>query len=110
MWMREKGVWLKRIGACGVLVFLLCGCGRQEKPEDVVMVEQDDGGVSYVFATAQLGDVVKTQKINCKYRQVQEQEVTFPLGGRIVDRVYVEEGASFSGNWPARICSAGSRI
>lgn len=92
MWMREKGVWLKRIGACGVLFFLLCGCGRQEKPEDVVMVEQDDGGVSYVFATAQLGDVVKTQKINCKYRQVQEQEVTFPLGGRIVDRVYVEEG------------------
>ena len=94
MRMRGKSIWLKGIGACGVLAFLLCGCGRQETPEDdVVVVEQDDGsGVSYVLEEAAYADVVKTQKVNCKYRQIQEQEVTFPLGGRVVDRVYVEEG------------------
>ncbi len=92
MWMRKNGVWLKRVCVCAVSALLLCGCGRQEEPDNVVVIEQDDGGISYEFTVAEIGDVVKTQKITCKYRQVQEQEVQFPLGGRIVDQVYVEEG------------------
>ncbi|MCI5953791.1 MAG: efflux RND transporter periplasmic adaptor subunit [Lachnospiraceae bacterium] len=92
MWMQKSGVRLKRMSVCIVSALLLCGCGRQEEPEDVVVIEQEDSGGSYEFALAEIGDVVKTKKITCKYRQVQEQEVKFPLGGRIVDQVYVEEG------------------
>lgn len=92
MWMRNAGAWLKKIGACAVAALLLCGCGRREEPDAVVVTEQEDEGISYEFAAVELGDVVKTEKITCKYRQLQEQEVTFPLGGMLVDRVYVEEG------------------
>lgn len=92
---RKDGVWMKRIGVCAVLALFMCGCGPQEEPQDIVVIEQEDnGGISYEFAYVGTEDVIKTKKISCKYRQTQEQEVKFSLGGGIVDRVYVEEGDS----------------
>ncbi|MCH5340627.1 MAG: efflux RND transporter periplasmic adaptor subunit [Acetatifactor sp.] len=92
MRMRKRSVWLKRISVLTTLVLLLCGCGQQEEPGDVVLIEQEDGGISYVFATVEVGDVVKMVTIPCKYRQVGEQEVKVTQDDRILDRLYVKKG------------------
>lgn len=92
MWDHRFGSKLK--GICGVMAVavILCGCGQKETPDDLVVIEQEEMGPSYEFGVAEIGDVVKTVKITCTYRQVDEQEVAFQVDGRLVDRVYVEEG------------------
>lgn len=92
MWKRKTGVWMRRIGVFTVSALLLSGCGPKEEPEDLVVIEQETPGNTYEFVEVQIGDVVKTRRVDCRYCQTQEQEVSFPLGGRLVDRVYVEEG------------------
>ncbi len=92
MWMQKTGVWTRRIGVFAVFVLLLSGCGPREEQEDLVVIEQEVLENSYEFAEVQVGDVIKTRRVDCRYRQTREQEVKFPLGGRIVDRVYVQEG------------------
>lgn len=76
------------------VVFLLCGCGQEATEDNVVVVEQGNDEINYEFGMAQIGNVVKTEKIRCTYKQTNEQEVSFPMSGRLVDRVYVEKGDS----------------
>ena len=93
MWKFRSAVWLRKTGICAAVAVLLCGCGGQEEQDEIVAIESEEGDeTAYEFAEAQIGDVEEVLKITCKYRQVQEQEVTFPMEGRIVDKVYVEEG------------------
>ena len=42
--------------------------------------------------TVDYGDVTLSQKIQCTYRQVEDQEVCFTVSGRIIDRIYVSVG------------------
>lgn len=88
------GKMLRGICVFAAAAFLLCGCGQEDEMDDLVIIEQEDFGTSYKFAVAELGTVEKTTRINCSYRQVDEQEVSFQIGGRIVDQVYVAEGDS----------------
>lgn len=92
MWDHRFGSNLKRICGFMAVAVILCGCGQMETPDDLVVIEQEEMGPSYEFGVAEIGDVVKTVKITCTYRQVDEQEVAFQVNGRLVDRVYVEEG------------------
>lgn len=90
-----NGRMQKRVGIiCTGLsvIFLLCGCGQEEVQENLVVIEQGNEEITYNFGVVQIGDVVKTEKIRCTYRQMNEQEVSFPMSGRLVDRVYVEKG------------------
>lgn len=73
---------------------MLCACGRADEPDDLVILEQEESALSYEFAVAEIGTVEKTVKLSCTYRQVDEQEVSFQISGRLVDQVYVEEGDS----------------
>lgn len=80
-----------------VLVFiaalmLLGGCGEQAPEPSVIVVESSDDTLSYDYVIAGIGDVILTEKLNCTYRQQKEQEISFSLTGRLVDKVYVEEG------------------
>lgn len=91
MWNRRRIVRLRGICALAAAA-LLCGCAGQEEPDDIVGIETDEEGISYEFGEAQVTDVVCTQRVTCKFRQMDEQEVSFPMGGRRVDRLYVAEG------------------
>lgn len=89
-----SGKMLRSVCVCAAAVFLLCGCGQGDVADDLVIIEQEDNGPSYKFAITEIGTVEKTTRINCSYRQVDEQEVSFQIGGRVVDQVHVAEGDS----------------
>ncbi|MCM1119982.1 MAG: efflux RND transporter periplasmic adaptor subunit [bacterium] len=83
----------RKICACAAVSILLCGCGRGvEEPDNMVVIEQEEPALSYKLATVEVGEVVKTERVQCTYRQMNEQAVSFTMSGRLVDRVYVEEG------------------
>lgn len=92
MWDHKVSRGLRGVCVFSAALLLLCGCGRGEEPNDLVVIEQEEAGLAYEFGVAEIGDVTKTMKVPCTYRQVSEQEISFQLSGRIVDRVYVEEG------------------
>lgn len=94
-------MWDHKVCRCmrGLCVFaaaalLLCGCGQGEEQNDLVVIEKEGEGLSYEFAVAEIGDVTKAMRVQCTYRQVGEEEIYFQLGGRIVDKVHVENGDS----------------
>lgn len=90
----RAGKMLRGVCVYAAAAFLLCGCGQGDEVEDLVIIEQEDDGTSYKFAITEIGTVEKTTRIGCTYRQVDEQEVSFQISGRIVDQVYVAEGDS----------------
>lgn len=94
--MRDHGLGRGRRGLCAFLtaVLMLCSCGIVDEPDDLVIIEQEEEGTSYEFSVVERGTVEKTLKISCTYRQVDEQEVSFQITGRLVDKVHVEEGDS----------------
>lgn len=73
---------------------LLWGCGPAEEEDGLVVVEQENTEISYNFGVAALGDLTKSQRVTCTYRQINGQEVSFSVGGRLIDKVYVREGDS----------------
>ncbi len=87
---RIKGTAAVLAGVC--TLGILGGCGAVTEETPMVIVEEQDESISYRTATAQIGDVVCTRNVNCTYRQTRDQQVSFTLGGRVVDHVYVMKG------------------
>lgn len=83
---------MRGVGICAAAALLLGGCGQTREQESIVVIEHEAEEIAYQFTVAERGDVVKTEKIRCVYRQTREQEVSFPVSGRLVDRVYVKKG------------------
>ena len=87
---------------------LLWGCGQEEEEDELVVVEQENTEISYSFGVAALGDVTRSQRVTCTYRQINGQEVSFSVGGRLIDKVYVREGDSVEKGELLAELSAGS--
>ncbi len=84
----------KIYGVCILTAFfLITGCGEIETPPTVV-VNTETETLSYSFSTVLYDTVVCTKKVECKYQQTKEQEISFSETGRYVDAVYVREGDS----------------
>ena len=66
--------------------------GDTGEEEAVVVVESKDETISYKFATVLYGDVKKTERMKCTYRQTDAEEITVSVTGRVIDNVYVKEG------------------
>ncbi|MCM1191950.1 MAG: efflux RND transporter periplasmic adaptor subunit [Butyrivibrio sp.] len=77
---------------CSIAGLSLCGCGEEAPEEPLVIVEDSDDTLSNDFIYAGIGDVILTGKMRCTYRQQKDQEISFSLSGRLVDKVYVAEG------------------
>lgn len=92
--MEGRGKRKKFIGLCVCAAALLCGCGGRSEEDGLVLVEQENTEISYSFGVAALGDVTKSQRVTCTYRQINGLEVSFSTGGKLIDRVYVREGDS----------------
>ena len=84
----------KIYGVCILTAFFfIAGCGEVETPPTVV-VNTETEALSYSFSTVLYDTVVCTKKVECKYQQTKEQEISFSETGRYVDAVYVREGDS----------------
>ncbi|MGN1147930.1 MAG: efflux RND transporter periplasmic adaptor subunit [Lachnospiraceae bacterium] len=74
-------------------LLLFAGCGKVEEEKDtLVIVENNVDEPVYDLAVAVIDDVIRTESIKCTYKQVNDQEVSFDLSGKVVSVVYVKSG------------------
>lgn len=86
--------WLKAICLLAAASLMMTGCTSEQEEGGIVVIEHETEDIAYDFGVAELSDVYKTEKFRCTYRQMDEQEVSFSIGGKLVDQVYVKEGES----------------
>lgn len=90
-------LWGKRrlcLSGC-ILIFFgsAAGCGNVQKDTDhIVILEQEQEENEYQLVAVTEGDVQVVQKINCIYQQSDEEELSFEINGKKIEKVYVEEG------------------
>ncbi len=70
---------------------LLSSCGKAEEIPPVA-IETEASEMSYTFSYAAIDDVSIIKKLKCTYVQTNEQEVSFDVTGKYVDKVYVKSG------------------
>ncbi|MBR1862277.1 MAG: efflux RND transporter periplasmic adaptor subunit [Lachnospiraceae bacterium] len=68
-----------------------CTYNRDEEPM-VILDSGDDSYTEYSFVQVDRGDVRVTDSVKCVYRKNDEQEVFFPVSGKVITKVYVEQG------------------
>lgn len=73
------------------VAMLAAGCGPQEEAPTVV-VDSEESVISYSLVNASMDSVVLTQRLDCTYVQTNDQEVSFDVTGKFVDKVYVKNG------------------
>jgi len=78
-------------GSVLICVFF-CGCSAEYEEVPIVSVDTIEDEPVYSMEQTSVGDVVLTQNVSCSYVQTKEQEVTFPIGGKIIEKVYVKNG------------------
>ena len=83
---------VKTLCICSLCTILLSGCGEGPVEDKTVVVDNSEKTVAFSYATVERGDVIATKRIRCTYRQQSEAEQSFQLTGKIVDKVYVQEG------------------
>lgn len=95
---RDNKRWAKNSRCFWMAVCVLCmltGCTPAEiGEENIVLIEKEKEAIVYDMAVAAIGDVIKTENVKCIYQQVNEEAVCFAVGGRRIDKVYVERGDS----------------
>ncbi len=86
---------LKKIIVCSTLVSLpasLAGCTAETGQEPLIVLESGDDEATYTLVECTRDDVQETQPLRCVYTKEDEQEVYFPVSGKLIDKVYVSEG------------------
>ncbi len=88
---------IKIIGAAMTMqMFIMAalgGCGEAKSHNDnLVIVEQESPALEYSFGVATVDDVVLSKNVTCIYKQLNGQEVSFDLSGKMISKVYVKEG------------------
>lgn len=82
----------KRILATACALSLLTGCApAAEEGENIVLIEKEAEAIVYDMAVVTITDVIKTEKVKCVYQQVNDEQVCFAVGGKRIDKVYVEK-------------------
>lgn len=85
--------------AFGMMAAQLCvmsffsGCNAAEDKQDkIIIAEQDAVQTEYKLAVATVGDVASVKDIKCTYQQVNGEEVSFSVSGKMISEVYVKNG------------------
>lgn len=71
----------------------LTGCGKP-LPDVIIDVESGNDEINYELINVTRGDVISTKQLRCTYTQTDAQQVHFAVSGKLVDKVYVQEGDS----------------
>lgn len=77
---------------CLLSAIALVGCAPSEEEEELVVMEQEKEVIPYNLAIASYGDVLLTEVMIGNYRELEEEELSFSVSGRLVTQVYIEEG------------------
>lgn len=87
---------IKRISAVVAVQLLaavtLGGCAEVvDDNENIVIVDQESTPIEYSLGVATIDDVVLSKNVSCVYKQLNGQEVSFDLSGKMISKVYVKE-------------------
>lgn len=83
----------KRFVAMVTVLSMLTGCAVVgEEEENIVLIEKEAEAIVYDMAVVTIADVIKTEKVKCVYQQVNDEAVSFSVGGKRIDKIYVEKG------------------
>lgn len=77
-----------------LMVTSFAGCGKQTEDDQLVVVEQDQTETVYEQAVVSYDDVLLTKRIRCIYKQTNDEEISFSVSGKRVEKVYVKKGDS----------------
>lgn len=83
---------LRSILLCLLVSIVFAGCTPSEEDEELVVMEQEEETIPYNLAIASYGDVLLTEILNGTFKELEEEELSFSVSGRLVTQVYVEEG------------------
>lgn len=91
---RTKAKYYRNVMALTCAMCLgLAGCGEVEQEEDsIVVVDRGKEESVYTLAVAAVNNVVKTEKVRCTYRQVNDESLSFSVSGKRVENIYVKTG------------------
>jgi len=70
----------------------LFGCGKETPVEETVQLSAEEKVVNYDTVTVERRDVVRTKDLTVKYSQTTDQKVSFSVGGKRIDKLYVRVG------------------
>lgn len=95
--MSKKNFMLKRLIGISSAVVFTCGsmfiAGCTEKDDDpIITIENSNDSIVYNFINCTKEDVYLTTTVRCTYKKNSEQEVYFPVSGKLVDKVFVQKG------------------
>lgn len=88
----------------------LCGCGNGDEAEPIIMVDASEDEIVYNMEEISVGEVLLTKNVGCKYVQTSSQDIAFPMGGKIVDKVYVRVGDSVNVGDPLVALESGNMV
>lgn len=78
---------------CMAAMVVFTGCGKKGgSEEEKVILEQEQPQAEYTFATVGVDNIVQSKSVRCVYEQLNDESLSFQMGGKIVNRVYVKEG------------------
>ena len=108
--LRTKKLRICMLAAGVAMTAALSGCTEGKDPEENrVIVEQEAPEVDYKLATVVRGDVIRTADIRCTYSQYNGEDLSFPVSGKLVSKVYVKDGDSVTKGTLLAELSGGSR-
>lgn len=82
---------------------------NKESGENRVIVEQEAPDVEYKYTTVSRKDIVSTADIRCTYSQYNGEDLSFPVSGKLVSKVYVKDGDTVTKGTLLAELSGGSR-
>lgn len=87
----KKGYFFTSI----LLISSICFSGCGETPEvPTVAVDSNEAVISYSMVEATIDDVELTVRVDCSSVQTNDEEISFKVTGKYVDKVHVREGQS----------------
>ncbi|MBR5421715.1 MAG: efflux RND transporter periplasmic adaptor subunit [Lachnospiraceae bacterium] len=92
MRIKKSGTHIENRLTALLLATLLFGCGKSEAEAPPVVLEGGDEAAEYSLTECMRGSIEETASLRCIYRKNAEQEVYFPVSGKQIRRICVQEG------------------
>ena len=73
-------------------LFSLVSCGKKQEEAPPVVLESGDEAAEYSLTEVMKGTLEESVSLTCYYRKNAEQEVYFPVSGKQIRKIYVQEG------------------
>ena len=85
---------IKTVSVLCVTSLMLGGCGifSDEEEKHSISIVRESMENEYDIVHCEKRDVIKTGTVSCTYKQLMEENLSFPVGDKTVSFVYVNEG------------------